>query len=112
MYLIIQENQIIDGQMFYRNVSWTDYELSGDFYHIRLNDKTYKMPKDKAIESYLPTYFENVDPWHARYISRSDKTTDYIKRVKDEMGIDMTKNVIPDYRDGIDPMIDNGKSKL
>lgn len=109
MYLVIMEDVMFPTQRFFFGVSWEEYTKKddGDF-EIIVNEVTYLIPSTKAIESEYVTRTENIHQSDYRYKQRADETKDYFKALK-QVGIDMKLNYSPQFRDGINPMKDNGR---
>ena len=91
----------------YVGLSWEEFkEIKRLGYELVVNGVPYVIDGDNAIMSSKMTYTDNIS--RADYISNKyhDKTKDYYKKTKEVLGIDMTLNHSPQYRDGVNPAKD------
>lgn len=96
----------------YIGLSWDEFRVQQHAgYEIVVDDIPYIIPAENCSLSYKQTRVVNEAPDVYAAKKREDKTTDYYKRVKEELGIDMKINHAPQYRDGIKPERDNGDNQ-
>lgn len=105
-YLVLLENIKSNGVVFYSGVCFPDFIKNENDYSVIYEAKIYYFPLNSVIETDIKTRLINEPA--SQYIANKfeDKTTDYLKAVKERIGIDMTQNYSPQFRDGKDPMQD------
>ena len=115
LWLFIETQIEVDDKLFYSGVSWSDYSVNEDGSYTIHSDisgevKDYIIPRLNALETNRMTRQTNLpyDEWF--YRQHIDRTTDYIKKVKEIWGNDMSRDNEPTFRDGPDPFRRNEES--
>jgi len=111
MYLVILETIHFPNKIFYEGVSWEEYTKNEDgTFSLLVDNVNYIINSEVAIETDRFTRSENIHRDAYRYQRDSDNTKDYVKALS-QVGIDITQNYSPQFRDGINPMKDGKENQ-
>lgn len=93
----------------YIGLPWDEFKaINVPGFEIVIDKNVYIISKDDAIETMHFTRSENIPAADYRYKKQEDDTKDYTKAYLELMGIDITINYAPQFRDGVNPMKDGG----
>jgi hypothetical protein len=105
--LLPNGDEDVSGTTFYDGVCFEYvYDDGLGVYIVTYDNIEYHVAPEYVIRTNRLTRSENVSYDEYRSIKHNDSTTDYIKTVKEVIGIDMKVNYAPQFRDGVNPFKD------
>lgn len=81
------------GVFRYEHVSWPVYEDEGNHWYVKdVDGRWFSCPKEKALESNMPAYLDNLSMEENAWKKRNGNVRDFNKAYNERLGIDVSRN--------------------